>query len=319
MPRAVAKLGLAFVAWTRATTWAKMAFQALPPLEDFLAVRLTKDFQTRETFEIQADDRHDAFLNNRGISEESQLAAHRAHLRASLLRTDAREPAEEEYQDLQAMLQQHGAAPVSDSVRRWGQDRVGRKAGGGLWTIISSFRADKAAKDLGDKKRKTPPKEQAVPPDLPAACTRALLKEHGYDDETIEESIKHCGCSVLRCVEFCLNKNTHQSGSPQDPVDETGWAFELIHELGFDIETTKALEATDFLVQEALMLLLNGNDDARNKYCGAKHFRRQTNRKTMTLNLHTAASDDVREEYSARAEDHFQCPVQVLDFWYVCW
>ena len=30
----VSKLGLAFVAWTRATTWAKMAFHKLPRLDD---------------------------------------------------------------------------------------------------------------------------------------------------------------------------------------------------------------------------------------------------------------------------------------------
>ena len=321
MPKAVAKLGLAFVAWTRATSWAKVAFQALPPLEDFLAVRLTKDFQARESFEIQADTRHDEFLSSRGISQDSQLAAHRAHLHASLLQKEAREPTEAEHQDLQTMLQQHGVAPVSDSVRRWGQDRVGRKAGGGLWTIISSFRADKSAKDLGDKKRKQLSKEKAAPPDLPSSCTRALLKDHGYDDETIEESIANCGCSVVRCVEFCLDKNTNHSvairkptGCDQ-PVDETDWAFELIHELGFDEDiTTKALEATDFVVQDALTLLLNGNDDVRNKYRGSKSFRRQTNCKTMSLDLTKTAGDDVRTEYSTRARDHFHCDVKVLDF-----
>jgi hypothetical protein len=283
-------------------------------LEDFLAVRLTKDFQTREAFELQADELHDVFLNHRGISEESQLISHRAHLCASMLQSCHREPTEAEYNDLRCMLQQHGVAPVSDSVHRWGQDKVGRKAGGGLWTIISSFRADKSAKDPGDKKRKSLLKGKEIPPDLPTACTQALLKEHGYDDETIAESMKQCGSSVLRCVEFCLNKSTHPSGSQPIPPDETDWAFELIHELGFDEEiTTKALESTDFLVQEALMLLLNGNDDARNKYCGSKHFRRQTNRKTVNLNLDTTANDEVLAEYRERANDHFQVPMQVLD------
>jgi hypothetical protein len=47
MPRAVSKLGLAFVAWTRATMWSKVAFQLLPPLEEFLAVRLSREFQLR--------------------------------------------------------------------------------------------------------------------------------------------------------------------------------------------------------------------------------------------------------------------------------
>ena len=117
-------------------------------------MRSTKEFQTREAFEIQADALHDAFLDKRGITEEVQLHGHHAHLQASLMRTDAREPTYEELQDLEAMLQQHGVAPVSDSVLRWGQARVGHSAGGGLWTIVSSVRADKAAKDLGDKKKK---------------------------------------------------------------------------------------------------------------------------------------------------------------------
>ena len=41
MPRPVAKLGLAFGAWTRTTKWAKTAFQSLPPFEEFLAVRFS--------------------------------------------------------------------------------------------------------------------------------------------------------------------------------------------------------------------------------------------------------------------------------------
>ena len=201
MPCAVSKLGLAFVAWTRATTWSKIAFQSLPPLEEFLAVRLTKDFQMREAFEIQADVLHDAFLRQRGITEEAQLHAHSAHLQATLQRTEAREATADELRDLEAMLQQHGVAPVSESVQRWGQERLGRKGGAGLWSIVSSFRADKVAKDVGDKKRKTLQKQNQIVNDMSSNWTTALLKEHGYDDETIEEAIEHCGCNVLRCVE----------------------------------------------------------------------------------------------------------------------
>ena len=40
----LSKLGLAFVVWTRATLWEKMAFHKLPPLEDFVAARLTREF-----------------------------------------------------------------------------------------------------------------------------------------------------------------------------------------------------------------------------------------------------------------------------------
>ena len=107
----------------------------------------------RELFEVEADALHDAFLHKRGVTEEAQLQDHRAHLKAFLLRKEARSVTDDEFRDLQAMRQQHGVAPVSDSVKQWGQERVGRKQGGGLWTIISSFRADKVAKDLGDRKR----------------------------------------------------------------------------------------------------------------------------------------------------------------------
>ena len=62
------------------------------------------------------------------------------------------------------------------------------------------------------------------------------------------------------------------------------------------------------------MLLLNGNDHTRNKYCGAKHFRRQTNRKTVNINLQKVASSEVREQYCSRARDHFHRDAQVLDF-----
>ena len=41
---AVSKLGLAFVAWTRATRWEKMAFHKLPLLEHLVAPRLTREF-----------------------------------------------------------------------------------------------------------------------------------------------------------------------------------------------------------------------------------------------------------------------------------
>ena len=90
MPRAVAKLGLAFVAWTRATKWAKVAFQSLPPLEEFLAVRLGKEFVLRRDFEARADDLHDAFLQNRGITQEMQIQAHRAHLQQFLMQQHMR-------------------------------------------------------------------------------------------------------------------------------------------------------------------------------------------------------------------------------------
>jgi hypothetical protein len=48
-------MGLAFVAWTRTASWERMAFLSLPPLEDFLAVRFSKEFRARESFEAWAE------------------------------------------------------------------------------------------------------------------------------------------------------------------------------------------------------------------------------------------------------------------------
>ena len=150
MPKAVAKLGLAFVAWTRVTKWSKMAFQSLPPLEEFLAVRLTKEFQRREAFEKQADDLHDCFMRTQRITEEKHLGAHLKHLQHHLMTTEFRVASEVELKDIEIMLSQRGVKPVSDSVNAWGEKQTAKKGGGGLWSIVTSFRADKRVKDAGD-------------------------------------------------------------------------------------------------------------------------------------------------------------------------
>jgi len=85
MRSAVSRPGLAFVGWTRATTWAKVAFQSLPPFEDFLAIRLQQDFKARTFFESTADELHDSLLRRRGITEEMQIQGHHEHLKAVVL------------------------------------------------------------------------------------------------------------------------------------------------------------------------------------------------------------------------------------------
>ena len=51
---------------------------------------------------------------------------------------------------MRLMLEQRGVKPVSDSIKRWGEKQTAKKGGGGLWSIVSSFRADRRAKDAGD-------------------------------------------------------------------------------------------------------------------------------------------------------------------------
>ena len=59
MVRAVSRMGLAFVAWTRVTAWDRMACMALPPIEDWWAARFSKEFRAREACASWADQCHD--------------------------------------------------------------------------------------------------------------------------------------------------------------------------------------------------------------------------------------------------------------------
>ena len=80
MPRAVSKMGLAFVAWTRATQWARVAFQSLPPFKEFLAVRLQSAYKCRVAFEASADELCDAFQEKRNLAQDKLIEMHRQHL-----------------------------------------------------------------------------------------------------------------------------------------------------------------------------------------------------------------------------------------------
>ena len=86
----VSKLGLAFVVWTRATTWAKMAFHKLPRFEDFLSARLTKEFEARSAFESKAGALFTAFLQRRGMTEDSLLLEHERHYKTTVTEREKR-------------------------------------------------------------------------------------------------------------------------------------------------------------------------------------------------------------------------------------
>ena len=144
MVRAVSRMGLAFVVWMRATAGEKMAFVTLPPIEDFLAVRFSKEFRARESFEVWADRSHDALLVARGIDEDEHIQQHQRHLQAFLREHYQRDATEEEAADMVSTLRRRGVAPVSDSVLKGGSGKADR-TGGGLWSIVASFRADMVA------------------------------------------------------------------------------------------------------------------------------------------------------------------------------
>lgn len=70
----IATPGVAFVAWTRATSWPRVAFRELPKLSSFLDIRKRPDFLRRAEFEKWADEQHDATMKEHGVTPETELS-----------------------------------------------------------------------------------------------------------------------------------------------------------------------------------------------------------------------------------------------------
>ena len=199
----VAKLGLAFVAWTRATKWGRMAFHKLPPFADFLAARLTREFSARAEFEQQADAMFLKLLERRGTSHEALLAEHERHLQAQTLAQEGRDPTGAEIADLRAMLSAVGVAPVSDSVTRYCEQQSGRKAGG-LWSFVASFRAEKkSAPAKGGRRRAGTKAADAVPADEDAAAQ--TMADMGFKQVDITRALEQTSFHFGRALLLLLN------------------------------------------------------------------------------------------------------------------
>jgi hypothetical protein len=320
MVRPVARMGLAFVAWTRATLWTRVAFRALPPLADFLSVRFSKEFQSRSSFETRADELHDALFAERGIVEDLHIREHQQHLQNKLKADHGREATDEELRDIEQMLRTRGVAPVSDCVLRAGAQKNGGISSGGLWSIVSSFRADKSAAKAKAKQKGRPKLEglhKGTVASGGAAVILAILLEHGYPDEHIQEAIARHGPQLQNCVSHCLDragKAPPASGSTDELATEEDWAFSVITSLGYDEHTTtRALEDCNFLFTEALTLLLFGGDKARVAYAGTKQFRRHTTSRVYSASEAKLASSAVCEAYEARVQQEFGFKVRAVD------
>ena len=134
------------------------------------------------------------------------IAEHKKHLQKKLLVEEHREATALELADIEQMLCRRGVAPVSDSVMALGIQKPGQSSGGGLWSIVSSFRADKScAAKTKSRKREHRRQQGKVSGTSGSDVVRAILREHGYKDEDIEASLALYGPDLQRCVEFCLN------------------------------------------------------------------------------------------------------------------
>ena len=315
MPRAVSQMGLAFVAWTRATQWAKVAFQSLPPLGDFLAVRLDPDFKIRAQFEAAADELCGAFLEKRNLVQSDLIVAHREHLQRARAREEGRSATDAELADLDLMLRHRGVAPVSDSAADWLRNKRGASSSMGLLSIIASFRVDKSArKALTDRAGASKKRSEDEDEHISFAVTRELLKEHGYPKEKIQEALEVCGADVQRCIEHCLADG--EQAIEEEAVAAEAWASDAIQRLGLDVvAATRALEDSAYSLHAALLLLLNGDDMERVRFDGGARFRRHMfTRKVVPLPpIKPEADQALRADYGQRAVSDLQKRVHVID------
>jgi hypothetical protein len=323
MPKPAAKMGLAFVGWTRATAWEKVAFQGLPPFEDFLAIRQQQAFRARELFEVRADERHDLLLEQRGVDEKKHIQEHQGHFARQLRLREDRAPTEQELQDVASMLQQRGVAPIPDSVIQWAHQRTGRGAGLGLTSIVDSFRRDRKLRDAGDKPMS---KSRSCGARMDAAtatawsalsprATTEILKDMGFDQEHIEDALRVCGARTEACVKFCVNlakDAASECTTSSQPCDEVS-AADLFVQLGYSVDiATRALEQCDFSFAAATQLLLYGGDATRAKFLAQTRFRRHT-RKHVNVAPASLAHASVRDVYKERASAELGIEVTVVD------
>ena len=324
MPMPAARLGLAFVGWTRATKWAKIAFKSLPPLDHFLAMRLQPAFKARCSFEEKADKLHDAFLLSRGVDQQEHIQAHQQHLAHQLRAKDNRDPTAYELEDIAHMLNQRGVAPVPDSVMKWAQQKTGRSSGLGLTAIVEAFRRDRTLQNAGDKtKSKQGGANKKTDGDvdwstLSSRVTSEILQEMDFPRDHIQEALQACGSRVQACVEYCLGKAQDEECKPVSDssavlCDEVS-AAEALGALGFSLEEcTRSLEVCDFSFTSALKLLLFGIDTDRTKYLAKTPFRKHL-RKGVRKPDASLAHDSVREQYTGRALADVGLEMRVVDF-----
>ena len=80
-----------------------MAFHKLPPIEDFVAARLSRDFEARSTFEAKAYALFLAYLVRRGTTPEALVRAHEDNFKQAARALEQRDPPDIEISDLRAL------------------------------------------------------------------------------------------------------------------------------------------------------------------------------------------------------------------------
>ena len=308
MTSPVSKVGLPFVGWTRATSWAKVAFQALPPLEQFLAVRTTREFDIRKDFEARADSLHETFLHHMGTTNARQISDHKKHLKAAVLQKESREASPEELRDIEFMLSKRGVAPMSDSAKSWASARTGTKSASGMLAMLSLFRASKKAKDVADDKASKRAQKLGNVSSTHLAATKHLLKEYGHSEDVIEAALGARGSCLTGCQSYIeqLQSGFAVGDDMVGVVSEENWARNVMEDLGFSLRSiTEALEKSEFQFPKALAFLLYGEINSKRV---SRQLRRHVSKKPIPF-----IPNDRLQHYISRAHADLQMHVEAKD------
>jgi hypothetical protein len=311
IPKLASKMGLAFVGWTRATTWNKIVFECLPPIDHFPAVRLQPTFTIRCRFEEKADRLHDAFLQGHRVDEQDHIRAHRENFARQLRAAESREPTAYEVDDIAHMLNQRGVAPVSERIFAWARQQTGRTSGLGMTAIVDAFRRDRHLRDAGDhvgRKSKSKTGKKRDHTDWSSLASRVateILEDTKFTADHVRDALQAVGFNAQACVECCLARAQEKDSQPVSDSAakevEEYVASDTFCKLGYSVETvTRALEMCDFLFSVAIKLLLCGHDMARVRFLANTCFRRHTRLRVRQPDS-AAAGNSVRTDYQIRA------------------
>lgn len=307
------KAGLPFVGWTRATSWSRVAFHGLPPLQEFLNVRTSQEFRCRTSFESVADSNHDAFLVRNGVTQQQQVDDHKRHLESYLAAVEGRGATSDELKDIEFMLSQRGVAPVSDSVKLWITGSTEAKSQTNFWTMMSSFKGSKRARDVGEGKASAAKRARPSNASCGEHATKALLHQRGYKAEHIEAALRAVGPDLTKCESYIeqLKAEMPTESFTQVVASEETWAHNVMHEIGFsESDITRALQITSYNFPKALSLLLYGDVNAKTHH---RLMQRHTSKRPVALTL-TGTPDERVDHYTQRAQEELNVNMQVHDF-----
>ena len=236
--------GLGFVATTRTEYYEKLAFENLPPYEDFLAIRNTAGFKDRERFEKKAVEKHNQFCKARARWNSGDEL--RCHIKATEKKSGSA-MTDSEVTALTRMLSSNGVQALSDEVFQFLTSQKALASGSSLNAILKSFKASRQTKKpvqgwkAGSAKQTPADREKSLDAQAGTSVLQfviSILCEQGFEKSLASLAVKSCGSDIDKAIDFCL---AHSDSVPADMTDlqelqeeqaEEEWIFQSLIRVG---------------------------------------------------------------------------------------